>query len=320
MRASLFRRFFFFFFVLAVSAYAFYEYTDTEKKAVTDREKSSLLLDSLEEVQEISIKNQTETFTLSHESGNWILKKPFKDFIDFDELSTWFARLQREQLSKIKVEQPIDWKSYYLDDPFALEWTLKSGEKKSLFISSRSNFNGKYFVKKAEVLFLGSSLLGRGGIDKSKEDFRSKKVIHSFGHPHQMIVKGKGTLVFDWKDYRWSFKNNTKFPLDEGRLNGFWTYLTSLKAERIVAFANSAQLKKYGLDKTPFKIILKFAKGKKSIIRISILKSNKVFILNSDRKYILQISKKDFKQLSLNRGAIRKKLDLKKGDQHNIEK
>ena len=314
MRASLFRQFFFLFFVFAVSAYAFYEYTDTEKKEVIDRKKSSLLSDSLGEIQKISIKNQTETFVLAYESGSWILKEPFRDFIDFNELSSWFTRLQQEQLLKIKGEQPIDWKSYYLDDPFVLEWTLKSGERKSLFVSSRSNFDGNYFVKKAEVLFLGSSLLGKEGIDKSKEDFRSKKIIHSFGHPHQVIIKGSETLIFDWKNYKWSFKNNKKFPLDEGRLNGFWTYLTSLKAERIVAFANSSQLKKYGLDKAPFQIILKFAEGKKSVIHISTLKTGKIFILNSDRKYILQISQKESEQLILSRSKIKKKIDLKQGN------
>ena len=314
MKASFLRGLFFFIFVLAVSAYAFYEYTQVEKTETKEKEQSALFLYSLNDLKKISLKNQKETFVLVHESGNWKLKEPLEDTLDLKDLSDWFNQLKQEHLVNVKSSKPIDWDAYDLDGSFILELSLKSGEIKSFSISSKSTFDGKYFVKKENSLFLGSSFLGQGGFNKSKEDLRSKEIIHSFGHPKKIILKASGTLnkkgeslVLEWKNYKWSIQDEKNFPLDGNRLDGFWTDLSSLKAKRIVSSVSRSELRKHGLYRNFFKIVLLFDGEQKSTIRINSLKSTGAFILNSNRKYILEISKEDAKKLILSREDLRKK-------------
>ena len=307
MRASFFRKFFFFFFVLGISGYAFFEYSRTTKEEILKEKKSTLILDSLKDIQEIKVKTKKEEFTLAQEAGKWMLVKPLKDIVDFNELSYWFGEFKKQKIVKIKSGDSIDWKSYFLDKPLKMEWTLHSGKVKTLFFSSKSNFDGQYFVKKENSLFLGSRFLGQSGMNKDKDELRSKKIISSsVAHPHQIIIKGKEKLILNWQDYKWSLEGHQNFPLDSARLDGFWTDLTLLTAFKIVAPVTSLQKRKHGISKAPLKIILKFG-DTNLVLQMSSIKSKRVFILNSNRKYILEISKKDAEKLMLTREAIRKK-------------
>lgn len=296
-----FRKPFFFFIVFIISGYALFEYHRDSKEKIVNHEKSILIKELLKDVTSINLVNNKGDLLLSRNTtGEWELLKPFKDEVDQDAMSVWFERLREQTMLDVKPQRPINWKSYYLDQPIKLQWTLTSGESKSLLVGYKSNFDGRHFVRKADSLFLGTSFLGDALVSKTSESLRSKKIINVFDHPNEIIFKNKKTLVLNWSNDKWELKGRKDFPLDFSRLDGFWTDLKALKALKIVAPSTVANLKKYGLYHTPHEIILKFSNGEVLKLKISSLKSPQVLIVNSSRDYILEISKTRAKRLVLN--------------------
>ena len=301
-----------FFVFFLVVGYALYEYKKSLKEE--GKEGISLLKGKLEDVKQIQLS--PSSLLIIKEKGDWFLKKPLEDFVDFSELSRWFDALQNHKLKLISEKSNIKWEDYHLSNASTVEIIFSSGDSTVFSVSKKSSFDGKWFVKKEESLFLGDTDLGKEVNEKSVDSYRSKKLLHSFGHPVivQFYKKGlKRPLKFSWEKSTWTYLEHKTFPLDSTKMNMFWTELSSLKGDRIVGEANQSNLKKWGLKKPFVEIILGFksqeSKEKKSISEMSIhfssVKDDKVYAHASERNYILEILKSNFKEILLSEENIR---------------
>lgn len=296
---------FFVFFI--VVGYAFYEYRKSLKEEGKDG--VSLLTEKLEDVEKIRLSNEASSLLIVKEKGDWFLKEPFEDFVDFIELSRWFEVLQSQRLKLVSEKPDIQWKDYYLESPPSVEISLLSGATTLFSVSKNPSFDGKWFVRKGKSLFLGSADLKKEVNEKTLNSYRSKKLLHSFGHPKRIQFNKrefKHSLDFSWEKSTWTYLKNKKLPLDSTHLNIFWTDLSSLKGDKIMGKATQANLKKWNLEKPFVKISLGFKKDEKDIlIYFSSVKDDKVYSYTSERNYVLEISESQFEKILLSEENIR---------------
>lgn len=312
MKTKLFNQIFFSLLILALGGWAFYEYKQSQKEQAQKEEEASLLNKKLEDLKTFRIKKEGHVLETTKENQDWFLKQPVKDLADFTEISRWFDEIKNQKIQNITKKEGIKWEDYYLDEAPSVEMEFFSGEIISFSVSKKSSFDGKYFIKKGENLFIGEQYFSSEVNEKDFDSFRNKKLLPSLGHATKIQLKGKESFTLHWSDYKWSFDKSKKkktFPLDSDRLDGFWTDASSMKASAIKEAVNSSSsLKKYGLNKPQLEIHFNYSdKDKSYSLKLSPFKKeeDKAFVSVSHRDFILEISKEDAKKLILSQKEIR---------------
>ena len=285
----------FFIFVFLIGTWVLYDYKNQSQES--NLSSTNFLKDiDFNQVKSFLFKSKKGKIQLTKKSDNWHLFQPVKDFSSLTYLTTWFNSLKKEKLIEIKTQTPISWSDYYLDPGFFVELTLDTGKKLKFFISSKSSFDGKYFIRKEDRLFIGSRLFFENIIGKSFEDFRSLKIINHVGHPKQISYKGKKTFTFKWQNYKWNFSS---FPLKNNIINDFWSFLVTQKAKKILT--QDEDFKKarlYAVIELSFKTHI-------LVIKIKSLDQSRFFIQTNQRKAILEFDSKTIQPWLLTETVLR---------------
>ena len=282
MKTKLFRQILPSLLVLALGAWAFYEYKQSEKEEKQKIEEASFLNKKLESLKAFRIKKDGKQLEIVKKEQNWFLKQPVQDQASFTEISRWFDEITNQKVQKIQTETGINWKEYHLEKAPGVEMEFSSGETISFSVSKKSSFDGKYFIKKGAELFIGEQYFSSEVNEKDFDSFRSKNLLPSLGHAKKIQFQGKENFTLHWADYKWSLDEANKkkdFPLNSDRLDGFWTDASSMKASAIkeavisdlkvaapfmpeAHFAKKAissiSLRKYGLNKPQIEITFSY--------------------------------------------------------------
>ncbi len=313
MKAKLFSQILFSVCILALGAFALYEYNQSQKEK-EQKIKEAFFLNQdlkLQDLKAVRIYRQNEQLEVVKEDQAWLLKQPIKDLSDLVEVSRWFDEIKNQKVQKIKIEKDIKWKDYHLDKSPRVEIEFDNGEIIAFSVSKKSSFDGKYFLRKGEHLFLGERYFSSEVNDLDFNSLRSKKLMPSLkGHVIKLKFQGKEKLILHWADYKWSLDEKAHkktFPLDSNRLDGFWTDISGMRASDIKEAVTSSSLKKYGLNKPQLQITFSYPseKGKEYILKLSPLKEDKAFVAVSHRNFILEISKDNAEKLILSKNNIR---------------
>lgn len=309
MKTKLFSQIFISVLVLALGAWAFYEYKSSQKEQKQEAEEASFLNKDLKELKALRIKKEDKQLEVIKEEKDWLLKQPVKDLASFTEISRWFDEIKNQKIQKIKTKENIRWEDYYLDNAPKVEMEFSSGENISFSVSKKSSFDGKYFIKKGEELLIGEQYFSSEVTEKDFDSFRSKKLMPSLGHAVRVQFQGKANFTLHWSDYNWSLDEKSKkkpFPLDLDRLDGFWTDTNSMKATSIKEAVAPSSLRKYGLTHPQITIIFNYPEKDKSYkLKLSPIKEDKAFVSASHRDFIFEISKEDANKLILSKNEIR---------------
>ena len=309
MNTKFFTQVFLSVFVLALGGWAFYEYKKSQQEEIKKTEEASFLKKELKNLKAIRIQKNKEKLEVLKEDKEWILKAPIKDLADWKEISRWFDEIKNQKVQKLETPTDIKWEEYDLDEAPQVEIEFASGETLSFSVSKQSSFDGKYFIKKEEELFVGESHFSREVNEKDFDSFRSKKILPSWGHATTIQMQGKENFLLKWADYEWSLDNSSSkkaFPLDSNRLDGFWTDLSSMEALFIKETVNSSSLKKYKLHKPQLQIQFSYPDKEKShTLKLSPFKEDKAFVSLSHRDFIMEISKSEAEKLLLSQKDIR---------------
>ena len=305
MKPKLFTQLFFSVFVLAFGAWAFYEYKQSEKEQNQKIKETSFLTKKIGDLKAFRIKKRNQILEVVKKDQDWFLKKPVKDQASFTEISRWFDEIQYQKVQEIQKQKPINWKDYYLDKAPRVTMNFLPNETFSFSVSKKSSFDGKYFIKKGNSLFLAKSYFYSEVNEKDFSSFRRKKILPSLGHTNKIQFQGKLNLKLNWIYSKWSFDSSYKknpFSLNKKRLNRFWTEANSLKALAIKEAISPSSLKKYGMDKAQLIIVLYYPyQSRKYTLKLSPFKKDKAYVTISKRNFILEISKEDAKKLILSK-------------------
>ena len=305
MKTKFFSQIFFSLLVLALGAWAFYEYKQSEEEQKV--KEAPFFNNSLENLKAFNIVKEGEGLRVVKEGQNWLLKKPVQDLASFMEISRWFDELKNQRVQKIQTNKDILWKDYYLDKAPSVEMEFISGAPLSFSVSKKSSFDGKRFIKKNKELFIGESYFSVEVNEKDFDSFRSKRLLPAFGHATKIQWKGKSHFTLHWKNYKWSFPSHENtFPLDSNRLDGFWTDASMLKASALKEAVSPSSLRKYRLNHPQMEIHFSYPDEKKNYsLKLSPFQENKAFVWISNRKFILEISKESAEKLILSQKEIR---------------
>ena len=307
MAKSFLSNIFFSLLVLALGAWAFYEYRKSRTEEEREIQESVFFQKKLEELKSFRIQTEDTDLELVEEGKNWLVKSPIEDLADFSEVSRWFDEIQNQKVQKIEIDGEIPWEEYYLDQSPSVEIHFKSGESLSFRVSRKSSFDGKHFIRKGGELFLGELYFASEVNNKDWTSFRNKKIWPSAGHAREIQYKGKDRFTLQWKDYEWSLDEKSKpLPLNSDRLDGFWTDASSLKASEIKEKVSASVLKKYGLHRPQVEMVLKYvSEDRNSTVKISPVKEDKAFVVVSHRDFVFEFSKEDIEKLILSFQEIR---------------
>ena len=295
----------------SVTGYALYEYRKSLKEEGGEKEGHVPFLSRpFNDAVEVHLKKPDLSLSLIKKDGDWRLKKPVEDWASSTALSKWYDALGKERVRPVAAGSgPIDWGKYDLKEgAVQVEIVFSDQAKEKFLVSARPAFDGRWFVRWKEGLFLGSQNLGGEVKDKSLEAFRSKKLLRSTGHPVKARFQKRGSapLVFVWDKFQWDFPSDKSFPLDRSALRSFWMDLSSLQALSVEKPASPSHLKKRKLFKNPFiSIHLSFGENQKQTVSVSALKDGAAFAHASGRDFILKIGEEDFKSLLLSKHKVR---------------
>ena len=286
-------------FVVGVAGFAYYDFIQSNRSEQKALKSSYLLNQELEfsKLHKIEIK-KSYSIILEKENDNWILKTPLKDEASFAEVARWFDEIKNQKVKLIERQGDIPWGDYYLENSPQVILNFLERDPVQFFVSSKASFDGKFFLKKGDKLYIGEQYFAQEVVDKTAAHFRNKKIIPTYGHPNQVTLDQKSKMNFFWKDYKWSFQDKN-IPLDTKRLDRFWQDLSSLESSSFKGRATSQALKKYKLNQPQDQIILKYNPDKRVVIKMSSVQKDKVFVHSSHRNFILEISKKDRDKLFL---------------------
>jgi len=296
------------FFVLFIGGLAFYEYRKTtlleREKQKTSQLLSGLKLDSVKIIRFFKRESQ-ETLSLKQKEGDWFLLEPVEDIANFTELSRWFDTISRHKVVTLDLDSTKA-EHYHWGEKPSLELDLSTGESLKLFLSSKSAFDGRWFIKKENQIFLAEQGIDKELKTKNLEDFRSKKIFPFLKHPAQIKIEAlkNQNLVFYWKDNSWSLESrkDSNLPLDQKVLSEFWEDLKSLEADMILSsqtLSFEEQLKKYQLEKPAVKITLFYGEEKNHILNLSSIQNGKLYASVSHRDFVFEIPKKTEDELLL---------------------
>ena len=270
------------FFILVIGGFALYEYQNSQMKKV-QKETSFQLLPNikLKDIKLIRLVKKTSvTQAVSNMEGqeakllivkrgkDWYLLKPLDDLASFTELSRWFNTLSRHKVTALEAES-MDLNDYHLNDNTKVELELNTGQKIDFSISSKSFFDGRWFIKKGDQVFLAEKGIDKELQGKNLEDFRSKKILPNLEHADKIeFHQGASSFTLNWQNHKWFLegREESELPLDQNLLNDFWNKLVALKASSLPGAKR--ELKKYKLDKPALKLNL-FYGDKEYLLKIS---------------------------------------------------
>ena len=308
--------FVFSFIAVVFGLWSFYEYKKAEKETIKKAEAERFLNKKLKELKAFRIKKKGETLSARKKEGdNWILTQPVRDQAEWTEISRWMDEITNQKVQQIEDLNDINWEDWHLSDKApSVEMDFEDNSAISFSVSEKSSFDGKYFIKKGNRLFIGEKYFHLETGAKDFELFRRKKLMPpGVGHASKIQFHGKKGFTLLWRNYKWSLEGASEksLPLDSHRLDSWWTDISSLKAVSIKEKAENSSLRKYSLTRPRLKITFHSAIGENKgetegeySLRLSPIKEGRAFVALSHRDFIFELSKEDAGLLPLSRHDI----------------
>lgn len=299
-----------FFLILAalIGSYAFIQYKDQIKQE-QQQEQASLLFDqikSADEVIEISLKKPDELIRMSLKDSRWMLDSPVKDLGNNRKIKLLVSDLLKEKGELISTA-PDSWSEYDLDKP-GLKLTLKTNKsiEHVLSVSKEPSFNGEYFLRKGEDLYLGKAEF-KSYLESTSETYRNSQIYISKSKPSTFSIRKKGQRWhrFIRKQSEWTWKKKSQYPLSSSKVR---RYLDHLSRDQILEFTSK---KKTSFQKqaswihpdlyiqTSFVQAGKSSKPKTWWLKVNMKnKAPEAEIMMQDRAYIYKVKKSFIKALT----------------------
>lgn len=254
--------------VAGVIGYSVYEYQRSQKET-EQKAKAELLFNfAAADIKELTLQRSGERIQLQNQSGSWQILSPIVDLGDAQAISNFLEDLCDEKAKDVTsqvAETPIVWKDYGLE-PATLQWevTLQSGEKKIVVVSQNSAFDGSFYIRYNDRLYLGETSWAALNA-KEIGQLRDKKLMDYKGVASTLeINNGWGQPQLRLKITKnaegWAAEKS-KSVLDELRIQNWLSDLKEMQASEFVAESSAKDLKPYGLNKPIFKAVLEFEKS-----------------------------------------------------------
>ena len=243
------------------------------------------------DVQKITIKNlNRNVFIAEFKNHQWRVLHPVEDFADFFRMDDFLNRILNQQAQKV-LSQDISWSEYDLSPPFSTFEIQTRNEKKEIGISSDPNYDGQFYIKDNNTLWVGSPDWERFS-QGSFNDYVSKKMLHSFEQPIRITYKtSKVQYEFKKNKDQWEWVGKKQFTLSQKAIED---WLGLLKKDTISQWANNkkSQSEKKNSDADIF--VQLFFEGSSTpwFLKLLLISEAQDQVIISDRPYVYELKDK----------------------------
>lgn len=144
--------------VVALAGLTFFDYKRSKQKEGLQEGEQKVLDFPAEELSHFLLKSKTQTIELKRDGKMWKMLQPLLDDVDENSVSMLISALQTAAVKDLGEEVhkgQIDWKKYGLDPGVSIEAEAEKGARTSLAISDTNAFDGSFYVRKNDQLYLG---------------------------------------------------------------------------------------------------------------------------------------------------------------------
>lgn len=277
--------------------YAYYDNKEEQKKSKQKEESQFLIRFQPEDVFEIQLKSENSpslpsSVIISRVDKAWKLTSPVADQVEPATVDGFLKSILEEKAEKLVSGSTVDWAKYGLDRPSAeIEISTSSGPHK-IAVSQTAAFDGRYFVKYKDELFLGSVNWPRISL-KSAGEWRDRRLIRSEKEITQITVtdfESSKTPLIELKKIEGKWKSlDSRFTLDPSQIDVFLGGLKEIRGrDFVVDQASPINLARYHLKKPKYE--LAFGEFK---LLISGENENALFVASNQFQGILRLLPSD---------------------------
>lgn len=293
--------------IAAMVGYAVFETKQDEKKTAAQAEKEKFVSFQTELVSSLQITRPQVALELKKEGEIWKMTKPVEDPVETETVRAFLGSIREEKGSEMPaaVGGAYNWAEYALSEPSStIELKQADQSLLKLSISNRAAFDGSYYVRLGERLFLGNG--GWAAIsEKGVSHFRDKRFWRK-PEPLKRLsfqvnageVKNQFALVS--KEGGWGVEKGSEL-IDTKRVESFVDSLKSIRGLAVVAdSADAAQLKNLKLDQPAVHLTLNQFEAD-----IWIGKDESTYFKSNESGALIQLSKGDGDQFLATLGDFR---------------
>ena len=283
MKSSLYMRLFLLCIAGLLFALAVFEYRRSKEKEELQKQKALIFKNGEpKDITKLSLTKQDGSrLILEKKEGRWKLIQPVNDLADPSVVEGLIEDLFDESAQSL-LEKNVKWSDYDLDPPFANLSLHSTGRRWTIGIGGEPSFDGKFYIKKDQKLFIGSSKwdhLSRPWTNS----YRSKALYSQKGGFEKLSYrKSKESYEFIQKDgkWQWSLKESLSQKAVEDLID-------LLKGNMISHFSNK---KKQPFLNPDLEITIFREAGKDPwTLKIQKTTERKVQAIVSDRDFIYEL-------------------------------
>ncbi len=285
-------------FVVLTVAYAyFFDYRKSETEAQQKAESEKIINFDRDQISSIQIKSGDTEIEVKKESTGWEMLKPVKDLADDSAIDDLLTSLTKEKYSSVASEgEKINWSIYGLEPgQGSITVANNSGEKRTIYISVKANFQNEYFAKIDEqnkVLVVGA--VWSDLVKRKMHNFRNKNIMRTaLPQLEKLIVKSKNekfTLLR--KDEQWVLPEHPDWQIDQEKARLALREISELSANQFVyeGEASNTLKSKYGLNNPSMNLEIQFKDGKTWKAQLAQAKDKQIYADVSEPKLLVTLA------------------------------
>lgn len=284
------------FIMIAVGGFAVYEYKKSEKEEGAKAQEGRLFQEAEAKFNFLKLTpTGGSSLQVSKTADGWHIDSPVQDSADETAITSFVNEIGSYKAKKLETEGPPNWEQYGLTDlARKLEVKNEGGASFELMVSHKAAFDGSYYLKFRDQLYVGDSSWGQI-FQKTATELRDKRILPTPLEINGITVESGGSqrLRIRKDGDKWAFAEATGYSLDGSRLDSLLNDIRGLKAIDFVSEdQNSKAVSDAGLRKPTYRLILDL--NDKNLPKVELvvsLQKDHGFLTTSNRPQIFKVSK-----------------------------
>lgn len=212
----------------ALAAYTFYEYRQAaEDGGMAENERRAFDFKP-EQVRELKITRGATVERFLKDGANWRMKEPVEDLAETSSVDGFLWGLVGQRLATFRDEESrgISWSEFGLEQPaMRLDVTTQDGRTQSLAIGTKNAFDGSFYVRQGDELFLTDPGLAHIK-DRPAGALRSRRLWRGVEVPvesAEVVFSGRGGLSYKItkQDGKWVIEPKPPFSVSDEKVESW---------------------------------------------------------------------------------------------------
>jgi hypothetical protein len=296
--------------VTGLAAFTLYEYKKAGDDAMAVRGESKAFTLDRADITEIVFKRDELSAKLQKIGEEWKMVEPLKDDTESSSIEGFLFQLLSEKLNSFREDkEPVVWANYGLLPPRATIQLMGKGKTESIEISTRNAFDGSFYVRQKDEVFLGSKALAQVA-ERQPNSFRSRRLWRQGAvNPISISVAGPESYTLTKSGDAWTAsataaKAAKPVAVDGKKISEWLEKLQDLSPNEIVKDQiDPADKANYLLTKPSLSVLYKFKKEDGSEGQWQLIlgqdKAEEIFVYTDERPTLYKLVKSQLERVAV---------------------